>query len=181
MKIKEQRGITVISIILIIVIAIVLIILIKNVKRDNNNDQEVGTRPSSQEIAVFGINEPVTIKTFTGNYSVEITGIQEMAERNQFSDKNFEQVFLISYTYKNISNTESVYISDMDFQIIDEEGVIGDTYPNSISQYPQYITKGITCQAEMVLGVNNRSNVIQLQYRDNMFDDQPIAIFKLNV
>ena len=86
-----------------------------------------------------------------------------------------------SYTYKNISNTESVYISDMDFQIIDEEGVIGDTYPNSISQYPQYITKGITCQAEMVLGVNNRSNVIQLQYRDNMFDDQPIAIFKLNV
>ena len=98
MKIKEQRGITVISIILIIVIAIVLIILIKNVKRDNNNDQELGTRPSSQEIAVFGINEPVTIKTFTGNYSVEITGIQEMAERNQFSDKNFEQVFLISYT-----------------------------------------------------------------------------------
>lgn len=113
-----------------------------------------------------------------------ITGIRETSERNEFSNKNYSQVFIIDYTYKNISSADSMYISDMNFKIIDETGEIGGTYPDTYSislKYPQEIIAGTTCKAQMLLGISNRSNKIQLQYWGSAWDNQPCAIFELNV
>ena len=103
-----------------------------------------------------------------------------MTERNPYSDKNFPQVFLIDYTYKNISSNDSMYISNMNFKIVDEKGEVGGTYPNDYL-YPETAIAGTTCKAQMVFGVNNRSNKIKLQYWSSAWDSQPSIIFELNV
>jgi hypothetical protein len=147
----------------------------------NDENSSISTSNSSNDVKTYGLNEEITIKTSQDEYTLVITGIKEMSERNQFSDKNFDQVFLIDYTYKNISSEDTLYISEMNFKIIDEQGEIGDSYPNSTSKDPQSITSGTTCKAQMVLGVNNKSNTIKLQYFDNMFNSKPDAIFEINI
>ena len=99
----------------------------------------------------------------------------------QYSQKTPAQVFLIDYTYKNISSEDTIYISDMNFKIIDEQGEIGDAYPNDTERSPQNITAGVTCKSQMVLCVNNESSKVKLQYFDNMFNSKPDATFELDI
>ncbi len=128
----------------------------------------------------YKINEEAYLVSSDQSYSITITGIKEVKERNKFSDKNPAQVFLIDYTYRNILGNE-LYISEYDFTIIDQNGEVGDTYPNSISNYPKRIPEGTTCKAQMFLCVNNNSDKITLQYKDNMFQDNVDMIFELDV
>ncbi|WP_300855292.1 DUF4190 domain-containing protein [uncultured Clostridium sp.] len=148
-----------------------------NTSNNNSNSESTNT----ETIKTYGLNEEITIKTLSDEYTLVITGIDEMTERNQYSDKEYEQVFLIDYTYKCINSDDSIYISDMNFKIIDKDGEIGGTYPNSTSKNSENITSGITCKSQMVLGVNNKSDKITLQYFDNMFNSKPDAIFELNI
>ena len=165
------------------IIAIVLsaLGLVFNFSNNGGTDVATSTNTPTASVQQVHLNEEINVKNSDGEYTLEITGIKEMTERNEFSDKNFKQVFLIDYTYKNISSNEALYISDADFKIIDEQGEIGDSYPNTITNYPQSITSGTTCKAQMVLGINNTSSTIKLQYFDNMFNSQPDAVFELNV
>ena len=128
----------------------------------------------------YGLNEEVTVKNSYGDeYTLKITGIKETSDRNEFSDENPAQVFIINYEYLNIAG-DSLYISDMDFKIIDEESEIGGSYPVDYT-YPQSVTEGVKCKASMALFVNNKSKHIKLQYFDNMFNDKPDVIFELDV
>ena len=170
-----------------IVIAVLGLILVfsepsNNTTVTSNGDSSTSSENNSSQESnkTYGLNKEITIKNSSGEYTLVITGIKEMSERNEFSDKNFSQVFLIDYTYKNISYSDSLYVSDMNFKIIDEQGEIGDSYPNDYTS-PQSITEGITCKASMCLGVNNQSNTIKLQYFSNMFNSKPDAVFELNV
>ena len=131
---------------------------------------------------LFGLNEEASIlNSDGGEASITIPGIKEMSERNSYSDLNYLQVFLIDYTYKNISSKDSIYFSDRYFKIIDEKGESGGTYPNS-HIYPEKIVSGTTCKAQMVFGVNNYSNKITLQFWGSpVWDDEPALIFELDV
>lgn len=103
-----------------------------------------------------------------------------MSERNPYADENYSQIFLIDYMYKNISLPDSMYISNMNFKIVDEKGEVGGTYPNNYI-YPETIVAGTTCKAQMVFGINNYSNQIKLQFWGSFLDSQPSVIFELNV
>lgn len=131
------------------------------------------------ESRVYGLNESVTVNTGTQEYTIKITGIKKTTERNQFSDIDPEEVFIIDYEYQNISG-DSLYISDMDFKIIDEESEIGGSYPISCT-YPQDVTEGVKCKAQMALYINNPSGNITLQYFDNMFNSKPDVVFKISL
>lgn len=150
-----------------------------NVSTNINNEIQ-NNNTKQEEIKKYALNEEIVVEKYGEKYTLVITNIEEMNERNQFSDKHPEQVFLISYTYKNIIGDE-LYISDSHFEIIDENNEIGSTYPNSISNYPQGISEGVTCKAEMVLCVNNKSNKITLNFKNNIFDSKPTAIFEINI
>lgn len=104
-------------------------------------------------------------------YSFKINKITTMSERNEYSDKNPDQVILIDYTYKNIADPEEVYISDIYFKVIDSKGKIGYRYPNSITNHPQKIPVGVTCDAQMIFGIDNYSNKVKLCFYENMFRD----------
>ena len=145
-----------------------------------NNSENTNNTNEKEENKTYDLNEEVTVETFNSKYTIVINSISEMTERNQFSDKNPAQVFLIDYTYKNISGDE-LYISEMNFQILDEQNEIGYTYPNSVTNYPQSIPEGATCKAQMILAINNHSNKLRLNYKDNMFSGKSTINFKLNV
>lgn len=123
-----------------------------------------------------------TYKDENGNalYSIEIKGIKVMSERNQYSDKNPAEVYLIDYKYTNINNPEELFIGDSSYKVIDSQGKVGYTYPNSKTNYPQGIPKGVSCDAQMVFGVDNVSSEISLLFYDNMFRESDKA-FKLEI
>lgn len=139
--------------------------------------EHTDTKVKVDETRVCNLNEDVTIKTNTSEYVLKITNIQETSERNQFSDVSPAKVFLIDYEYQNIKG-DSLFISEMNFKIIDEEGEIGGSYPITC-KYPQEVTEGVKCKAQMALYINNESNNITLQFYDNMFNSKPDVVFKI--
>lgn len=145
-----------------------------------NSNSSNSSDTSNQQ--VYGLNQEVTLADNNGGTgTITITGIREMSERNQFSDAPYTQIFLIDYTYKNNSISDYMYVSDMNFKIVDEQGEVGGTYPNSKSLYPEEIVPGTTCRAQMIFGVNNRSNKVKLQYWPQSGGSKPSVIFELNV
>lgn len=170
------------------VIMIIVIIILFGGNSNNNQIEKVSNKESTETVQtsteaeerIYGLNEEMSINKNGENYTLVITGITEEKERNQFSDINPAQVFLIDYTYKNIKG-EELYISEMNFQIIDEQGEMGGNYPGNIVNYPQNTPEGATCKAQMVLYTNNSSKEITLNYKDNMFNSKADIKFKLSV
>lgn len=123
-----------------------------------------------------------TVKDATGKalYSFKINKIAEMAERNQFSDKTPAQVILIDYTYTNIANEEDVFLGDIYFKVVDSAGKMGYTYPNSQTDYPQYTPVGATCKAQMIFGLDTKSNVVKLYFYKDAYG-QATATFEIPV
>lgn len=180
---KKNKGLCITGIILTVLSLVILFTVDDNITSvsSTKNDDNSSILDNIQEVKTYSLNDIVTIKNNSGNeYSMQITSIKEMKERNQFSDINPAQVFLIEYTYKNIKG-EDLYISEMNFQIIDEQGEMGDSYPNNITNYPQATPEGATCKAQMILYVNNKSNTITLNYKDNMFNSKTNAKFKIDI
>ncbi len=113
-------------------------------------------------------------------YSFKINKITEMTERNQFSDKNPAQVIMIDYTYTNIASSEDVYLSDIYFKVVDSAGNIGYTYPNSKTKYPQSIPLGVTCNAQMIFGLDNKSDTVKIYFYKDILGEVT-ATFELPV
>lgn len=153
----------------------------EQVKKVTSTENDVTVETSTkEEEKIYGLNEELSVNKNGKEYTLVITGITEVKERNEFSDKNPAQVFLIDYNYKNIAGDE-LYISEMNFQIIDEKGEMGESYPGNITSYPKQTPAGATCKAQMVLCTNNSGHEIILNYKDNMFNGKSDIKFKLNV
>lgn len=121
------------------------------------------------------------IDDFGGEATLTITGIKETSFRNEYDTRKFPQVFLIDYTYKNISVDGSMYISDMNFKIVDEKNEVGEMYTIWESISPKEIIAGTTCKAQMAFAVNNHSDKVKLQYWSSIGDTQPVVIIELDV
>lgn len=121
--------------------------------------------------------------TVDGQWSLTITGVRETTERNQFSDKTPGAVYIIDYTYTNLGYEGSImdlYISlDME-TIVDSAGVMGYSYPNSVSSHPQQTPIGATCNAQACIGVDN-PGAFTLTVRDyDSYGQQQTATFNLS-
>ena len=123
-----------------------------------------------------------TVKDATGKalYSLKINKITEMAERNQFSDKDPALVIMIDYIYTNIANKEDLYLGDIYFKVVDSAGKIGYTYPNSPINYPQSIPQGATCNAQIIFGLDTKSDIVKVYFYKDLFG-QATATFELPV
>lgn len=123
-----------------------------------------------------------TVKDATGKalYSFKINKVTEMAERNPYSEKTPEQVIMIDYTYTNIANKEDLYLGDIYFKVVDSAGKIGYTYPNSPINYPQSIPRGATCNAQIIFGLDTKSDIVKVYFYKDLFG-QATATFELPV
>lgn len=171
---KKSKGMSVAGIVLAIISFVILFSGgdTKTITTTSNN--------SGNDIKECKIGDTITIKNGTDEYTVQITGVKETDDRNEFSDEKPKQVFLIDYTYVCNKTEDGLYVSDMNFKIIDEQGEIGYTYPID-TKNPQSITAGTTCKAQMAFGINNTSKKIKLQFFDNMFNGNPTAIYEIEL
>lgn len=178
---KKNKTISIIAIVLSVISLIVLFSDTSNTKVTSTNSDSSKTTENSKKEEIYKVGDTVTIKNNSGDeYTLQITGIKETKDRNEFADKEPAQVFVIDYTYICNKSSDGLYVSDMNFKIIDEEGEIGESYPISVKD-PQEISSGITCKAQMALCVYNKSNKIKLQYFDNMFNGTPDVVYEIEI
>ena len=167
----------------IIVIAAILVIGIAGGNEENTKNKTTSSNTSTEENdsekeKVYGLNEPITIENSTGAYTITLTGVEETADRNQFSDIEANRVIIISYTYENISSEDTVFISSNNFKVYDKDNNALESYPASI-KYGESISTGRKTDASMAYALNNDQNYIELEYYDNMFNSKYDCIFKV--
>lgn len=120
-----------------------------------------------------------------GQWEFTINSVETTTDRNKFSTKNPQQVVIINYSYKNLgysSKYMDLYFSN--FTVMDEKGVVADTYPASMTSYPKQTPIGATCdKAQVAYGLANNSSEITIQvqqYISGTYRDEK-ATFKVKV
>ena len=170
---KKSKGLSIVGVVLAIISFIILF--------TGGNSNTTITNSNGTNTQNCKIGDTITIKSGSGDeYTLQITDVKQSDERNEFSDKEPAQVFIIDYNYSCTKTESGVYVSDMNFKIIDEQGEIGESYPISVKD-PQSITSGTTCKAQMALCVYNNSSKIKLQFFENMFNGTPDAIYEIEL
>lgn len=118
---------------------------------------------------------------FDDDYALTVISVKETLERNEFSEKEVEQVLIIEYLYENLSREEEIYISEMEFKLVDEGGNMMDTYPVAAAHSPEYTPKGAKTLASFAVGTTSKSGKIDMHYYDNFFSSQSDCTFSLPV
>lgn len=100
-----------------------------------------------------------------GQWEFTINSVETTKYRNEFWDKNPEQVVIVNYSYKNLGYSNSfmdLYFSN--FTVVDEKGEVAEGYPASIKYYPKETPIGAMCsKAQVAYGLNNKSSQITIQ------------------
>lgn len=153
-----------------IVIIIAVIIIASIAGGSEQTEQTSGS--SASKIEELKTGETWTVE---GQWNLTINSVKTTTERNEFSDKNPNQVVYITYTYENLGYEDKNKIMDGlyidletsgDATIIDENGEMAYSYPGNITTYPQQTPVGAKCvNAETCVGLNNKSNAITMNIK----------------
>lgn len=131
-----------------------------------------------EEDVVYTIGDRIV---FDDDYALTIISVKETDERNEFSEKEVEQVLIIEYLYENLSSDDEIYISEMEFKLVDEGGNMMDTYPVDAAHSPEYTPKGAKTLASFAVGTTSKSQKIDMHYYDNFFSSSSDCTFSLPV
>lgn len=136
---------------------------------DSANSETSNTTSKVQDMT---LNQPLLVETADGNYNITIEGVRKTDERNEFSDKEAKTVIFLDYTYENISygekNNQDLYISEYDFQVLDDEGNVLDTYPVSDDNRTSKETPvGGKCKSTGAFAINTDSKNINVTFKNS--------------
>jgi hypothetical protein len=131
--------------------------------------------------SMYEIGEIIEVSTDEGDYTICIDGVTVTDDRNQFEVFEPAVVYQVDYTYSNISCSDGLYISDIDFEAIDGKGNMMESYPGDLAKYPQDTVQGARCSAQMAFGAYAEGDQIILSYSDNLFSDQPDLFVKVQL
>lgn len=134
------------------------------------------TTKKEQEEQSFHIGERAV---FDDRYALTILSMTETSDRNEFSEKEVAQVFFIEYLYENLDSEEEIYISEMDFKMVDAGGNMVDTYPLDAGHSAQYTPKGAKTLGSFAVGTVVEGTELKLHYYDNFFASTHDCIFIL--
>lgn len=130
-----------------------------------NNTEESSKEDKDSEVKEYYLGDTWTVD---GQWSLTINSIQETESRNQYSEKNPAQVFIIDFVYENIGYQDANGIMDGLYfdlemeQIIDSDGFMGYSYPGEITDYAQETPVGAKCKGQACIGVDNESSEIKI-------------------
>ena len=114
------------------------------------------TKSTSQD--TYKIGETYVVE---GQWKITVDSVEATDERNEYSDKKPNAVYVVTYTYENIGYesdySDGVYI-DLEDGIIDSAGKMGYSYPGDVTLYPQETPIGASCEAQACIGVDNPGN-----------------------
>lgn len=139
---------------------------------DSQDSSEETTAKEEEKEKTYGLGETVTYsEDGTDMINFTINSVTVIDERNEFADTNPAQVVVINYTYENIADDEDVYISSMNFTVVDEGGNVCETYPAGVSVYPQETPKGAKSTGEEAYGLVQQSSKVKLMVDFTLFDE----------
>lgn len=121
--------------------------------------------------STYKLNEDIYVTNSHGKYRIKFTGVKEINDRNEFSEKKADRVVLIEYEYENIDMDEDLYVSDMSFKLYDKDNNSMETYPVDYKS-PSNISSGRKTTASAAFALNNDNNYIELEFYDNYFNDK---------
>ncbi|MBO6165186.1 MAG: hypothetical protein J6O17_02300 [Eubacterium sp.] len=104
---------------------------------------------------IFNIGETWTVD---GQWSLTILGAKKTEERNKYSDKEPEAVYIVDYIYTNIGYDDSIMdgvFFSLDDTIIDSKGRYGYSYLGNVTHYAQAAPLGATCIAQACIGLDH--------------------------
>lgn len=167
---KKQSGgakfiLIIIIILLIAVIAILSLGTGTNEKKPGNSKNDSTDNKDQSEESTYSIGESWIVD---GQWSLTVNGMTATDQRNEYDERNPEQVFIIDYTYENLGYTDASEIMNGLFfdlssgQIVDSTGVMGYSYPGDVTNYAQETPVGAKCNAQSCIGVDNASTEIKI-------------------
>lgn len=141
-----------------------------------------GTDAEPEEEVVYGIGDTWTVD---GLWSLTITGVEEVAERNQYADENPAVVYRVDYTYSNLGYESDIwdglYIDLADSAIVDSTGKMGRPYYYGDAVSPLETPVGATCEAQACIGMDNAGDfTLTFTEYDNDYNEYT-ATFKISV
>lgn len=131
-----------------------------------------------QEATAYTIGDRIV---FDDAYALTILSVKETEERNEFSENEVAQVLIVEYLYENLNSDEEIYISDMEFKMVDEGGNMMDSYPVEAGFSPEYTPKGAKTLASFAVGTTEPSTNVTFHYYDNFFSSSADCVFTLPV
>ena len=112
---------------------------------------------------VFGKGEYWEVE---GQWKLKIDSVTPTDYRNQFSDKNPEQVVIIKYTYENLGYTNDIqdlYIRPR--TVIDSNKKVCELYPADTQTSPKPTPVGAICEgAEIAYGLSAPGGKIKIKF-----------------
>lgn len=141
---------------------------------DNNIASESSTDNTESSLDQSGDEEQVMSVgdtwTVDKQWKLTINSVKSTDERNQYSEKQPEQVVIVTYSYENLG-----YKSDfsdglffgldpgLDVTVVDEKGEVAESYPGDVAKYPQETPEGAKCsEAQSIIGLANKSEYITM-------------------
>ena len=111
------------------------------------------TKSTSQD--TYKIGETYVVE---GQWKITVDSVEATDDRNEYSDKKPNAVYVVTYTYENIGYesdySDGLYI-DLEDGIVDNAGKMGYSYPGDVTLYPQVTPIGASCEAQACIGVDN--------------------------
>ena len=137
------------------------------------------TKSTSQD--TYKIGETYVVE---GQWKITVDSVEATDERNEYSDKKPNAVYVVTYTYENIGYesdySDGLYI-DLEDGIIDSAGKMGYSYPGDVTLYPQETPIGASCEAQACIGVDNPGS-FKINFTD--YDgngEKQSAVFEITV
>lgn len=137
------------------------------------------TKSTSQD--TYKIGETYVVE---GQWKITVDSVEATDERNEYSDKKPNAVYVVTYTYENIGYesdySDGLYV-DLEDGIIDSAGKMGYSYPGDVTLYPQETPIGASCEAQACIGVDNPGS-FKINFTD--YDgngEKQSAVFEITV
>ncbi len=159
----------------------------------NAGGADTGSAPAAAEAETGGAEDDNGDKVYQlgetwevdGQWKITLDSVEEVEDRNEYSDLDPAAVYLVEYTYENLGFDDGImdglYVSLDLAQVVDAEGKMGYEYPGDVTKYPDEVPIGASITAQCVIGVDNPGNfkVIISQYDGN--DVKQTATFAVDV
>ncbi|WKY47822.1 hypothetical protein Q5O24_00395 [Eubacteriaceae bacterium ES3] len=152
------------GVLLTIVISAVLVSVMQDeesVTDEYSDYYQYEEEAEEETVDVYELGQTWTVEN---DFSITFTAANETSYRNEYAEFDPEQVLILTYDYSNLGHekdTMDLYISYINFYVLDENDEWGEYYSVLDMTYPEEIAIGETCTgAQESFGLYNESQEV---------------------
>lgn len=137
---------------------------------------------SDNDVYQFEAGEMLPITSDAGDYELIVEGVRKTKKRNQYSEIKPKIVIFLDFNYKNVSREDGVWIFSSDFNVIDAEGNICDTYPvDDGSRRSKEVPPGVRSKGSEAYAITTDSPYVTVQVLGSSWSSKVIAETQIKI